>query len=96
MKGQHAQRSQICSVDWQLSGMQVIWRLDSGAKTFLPRLQGALTAINPLAQRRCLLCCDTGRQHHPIGGSQPPIPAWPVPRFPSGERDLPSMQILHC
>ncbi|CAL5220765.1 g2829 [Coccomyxa viridis] len=25
----------------------VIWRLDSGAKTFLPRLQGALTAINP-------------------------------------------------
>ena len=26
---------------------QVIWRLDSGAKTFLPRLQGALTAINP-------------------------------------------------
>ncbi len=47
MKGQHTQRSQICSVDWQLSGMQVIWRLDSGAKTFLPRLQGALTAINP-------------------------------------------------
>lgn len=27
--------------------LQVIWRLDTGARTFLPRLQGALTAINP-------------------------------------------------
>ena len=26
---------------------QVIWRLDSGARTFLPRLQGALTSITP-------------------------------------------------
>ena len=24
-----------------------MWRLDSGARTFLPRLQGALTAISP-------------------------------------------------
>ena len=24
-----------------------MWRLDSGARTFLPRLQGALTAIHP-------------------------------------------------
>ena len=24
-----------------------MWRLDSGARTFLPRLQGALTTISP-------------------------------------------------
>jgi hypothetical protein len=30
-----------------LMRLQVIWRLDSGARTFLPRLQGALTAITP-------------------------------------------------
>ena len=30
-----------------LDAVQVIWRLDSGARTFLPRLQGALTGITP-------------------------------------------------
>lgn len=30
-----------------LGAVQVIWRLDSGARTFLPRLQGALSGITP-------------------------------------------------
>lgn len=28
--------------------VQVIWRLDNGARTYLPRMAGALTAINPV------------------------------------------------
>lgn len=27
---------------------QVIWRLDNGARTYLPRMAGALTAITPV------------------------------------------------
>jgi hypothetical protein len=28
--------------------VQVIWRLDTGARTYLPRLSGAITSISPV------------------------------------------------
>ena len=76
---------------------QVIWRLDSGAKTFLPRLQGALTAINPApSDAACYVVTQADNTIRLVGTSLPPCVVCITLLQPLNRRlHSPSMHPLH-
>ncbi len=64
------------------SGRQVIWRLDNGARTYLPRMAGALTAITPVPSDAA--CYILTQADNTIRMVRPPplhmllpLPSWP-------------------
>ena len=71
---QHSDEAVATHGAYELCEAQVIWRLDSGAKTFLPRLQGALTAINPSpSDAACYVVTQADNTIRLVGHSLPSL-----------------------